>query len=170
MSNKDRRNYSGELPDVLRDLLDGTRSVEEAEAELVANPLELHWDPDFMTERLKADIVEEVLVAMEEIGINKNQLAERLGKSRQWVSRVLNEGDNFTVATVAKLACAVRRQASIHLDRPGSIIWLQNQPNDTPHKKGDAVRDDRWAGVHQSGDTRREPVCLDRLEDEAFAS
>lgn len=107
------REFSGELPDDLLALLVAARPVEEALADLAADPLHLDEDADFECERLKADIVEQVLRAMEEQGVNRSDLAERLGKSRQWVSRVLNEGDNFTVATVARLSCALGLRATI---------------------------------------------------------
>ena len=42
-------------------------------------------------------------------GITKSELARQLGKSRQYVGRVLDEeeGENFTLETMAAFACAV---------------------------------------------------------------
>ena len=64
-------------------------------------------DPEFVADYLKGRITEDILTAMEEKGINKSQLAEKLGKSRQYVNRILNETANFTLDTLAKFACAL---------------------------------------------------------------
>lgn len=102
------------ISSALQALLDNTPPVEEVLADLAREPLNLDQDPEHIASQLKSDIVEYVLIGMREAGINQNQLAERLGKSRQWVSRLLNEGDNFTVATIAKLACALGKRPFIH--------------------------------------------------------
>jgi transcriptional regulator with XRE-family HTH domain len=73
---------------------------------------------------MKADIVEHLLRAMEQRNLNGSQLAENLGKSRQWVSRILNETDNFTVDTIAKLACAVGKRPFINLIDHGEMIRI----------------------------------------------
>lgn len=112
------REYRGAVSDELRDLLDGTEPVDEVKKELRREPLDLDSDPEFVAERLKADVVEAILRAMKRKGVNKNQLAERVGKSRQWVSRVLNETNNFTVGTIAQLACALGVKPRITLSAP----------------------------------------------------
>ncbi len=73
-------------------------------------PLDLENDPEFVADFMKGQITEDILQAMEEEGINKNQLAERLGKTRQYVSRILNETTNFTFETVAEIAVALNRK------------------------------------------------------------
>jgi antitoxin component HigA of HigAB toxin-antitoxin module len=115
--NSDVRHDKSEVPDELKELFEKARPVEEVMAELKSAPLDLEHDPEFWGERLKADIVEEILVAMKQQGLNKNQLAARLGKSRQWVTRVLNEGNNFTAETVAKIACALGKRPSIRFEK-----------------------------------------------------
>ena len=68
---------------------------------------DLENDSEFVSDYLKGRITEDILTAMEEKGINKSQLAEKLGKSRQYVNRILNETANFTLDTLAKFACAL---------------------------------------------------------------
>lgn len=64
-------------------------------------------DPEFVAGCLKAQLVEEILCAMDEQGVSKSQLAQRLGKSRQYVGRILNETANFTIDSIAQLLCAL---------------------------------------------------------------
>lgn len=73
-------------------------------------PLDLENDPEFVADYMKGQITEDILLAMEEKGINKSQLAERMGKSRQYIGRILNETANFTFETIAKIACALDRK------------------------------------------------------------
>jgi len=64
----------------------------------------LEKDPEFLQEYMVASIVEDILQVMDEEGISKSQLAKRLGKSRQYVGRVLNETANFTIKSVATVS------------------------------------------------------------------
>ena len=73
-------------------------------------PLDFENDPKFVADFMKGQITEDILLAMEEEGINKSQLAERMGKSRQYIGRILNETANFTFETVAEITCALNRK------------------------------------------------------------
>ncbi len=95
----------------LQQWLDETPSYEDTLKEIdKLEPLDLENDPEFVADFMKGQITEDILQAMEEEGINKNQLADRLGKSRQYVSRILNETTNFTFETVAEIAVALNRK------------------------------------------------------------
>ena len=74
-------------------------------------------DPAFIAECAKGVIVEDVLRAMEASGLNRNTLAAKLGKSRQYVGRMLDEDQqaNFTIETLAELACALRLQLHVRM-------------------------------------------------------
>ncbi|MCK5852285.1 helix-turn-helix transcriptional regulator [bacterium] len=92
----------------LQKILDNTPTTEEVLKEI--DKLEfpdLENDPEFVSDYLKGQITEDILAAMEENGMNKNQLARKLGNSRQYVNRILNETANFTLDTLAKFACAL---------------------------------------------------------------
>jgi len=92
----------------LQKILDNTPTTEEVLKEI--DKLEfpnLENDPEFVSDYLKGQITEDILAAMEENGMNKNQLSKKLGKSRQYVNRILNETANFTLDTLAKFACAL---------------------------------------------------------------
>lgn len=52
---------------------------------------------------------------MNEKDISKSKLAEMLGKSRQYVGRILNETANLTVDSIAKIACVLNKSVQVRL-------------------------------------------------------
>lgn len=72
----------------------------------------------FAIEGLVADTAELVARLMEERGVNKAELARRLGKSRARVTQLLSGKANMTIRTLAEIACAldaeVRLSAETH--------------------------------------------------------
>lgn len=64
----------------------------------------------------KMDFAVELWRRMEEIGINKVRLAESLGKSAPWVTKVLSGDCNFTIDTMIALADAVDGKLSLHIE------------------------------------------------------
>jgi transcriptional regulator with XRE-family HTH domain len=95
--------------------LAGVRPTEEVLAEFEKTKIDWDSDPEFVAGSLKALFVEDIYQAMASEGINRNELAQRLGKSRQYVSRILNESDNFTIDTLAKISCALNRNIALRL-------------------------------------------------------
>lgn len=106
---------SSELPVEIQEMLKGVPPTEEVLSRLEKQKVDFDKDPEFVADLLKAEFVEEIYVAMEEMGINKNQLAEILGKSRQYVGRVLNETANFTIETMAEISCALGKNLEIRV-------------------------------------------------------
>jgi transcriptional regulator with XRE-family HTH domain len=96
-------------------LLASTEPVGESLNKLKAAPLDLDSDPGFVADFIKGQFVEDVLRVMEETGVNKSQLSGRLGKSRQYVGKLLNERTNFTVETMAEVACALGCRLAVRL-------------------------------------------------------
>lgn len=97
------------LPDSVAELLKNTRPTSEIMPKLKAAAKKLDRDSDFVAECAKAQVVEDVYRAFEEMGLNKNQLAQRMGRSRQYLSRVVNETtrSNFTIDTLAEISTAL---------------------------------------------------------------
>ncbi len=88
----------------------------------------LMQDPEYRklyaVEGLVTDAAEFVARLMEEQGVNKAELARRLGKSRAWVTRLLSGSANMTMRTFAELVYAlgaevqiVRKDRSVRRDR-----------------------------------------------------
>lgn len=80
---------------------------------------------DFLGDYMKACFVEDVLMAIEEEGLNKLGLARRLGKSRQYVGRILKERANLTIHSVAKLAAALNRDVVLRLKRHDQVASIR---------------------------------------------
>lgn len=66
----------------------------------------LNYDPEFVADCIKSDFVSDILGAMADQDINKNQLAEKWGKSRQHVGNILDKekAKNFTIDTIVSLS------------------------------------------------------------------
>ena len=77
----------------------------------------LMQDPEYRRlyaiEGLVTDAAEFVSRLMEEQGVNKAELARRLGKSRAWVTRLLSGSANMTMRTFAELVYALGAEVQI---------------------------------------------------------
>ncbi len=109
----------------LQELLENTPSTEEVAAQLRQDLIDFESDPDFVAGFLKMQFVEDIFKAMHEQGINRNQLAAKLGKSRQYVGRILNENANFTLETLAEIACALDMHVAARLYARGAYLAIR---------------------------------------------
>lgn len=57
--------------------------------------------------RYSQEIAMQMLDRMEELSINQNQLAERMGCSRQYISKVLKGRENLSLETLYKIEKAL---------------------------------------------------------------
>ena len=100
----------------LLEWLETVPTTEETLAELSRMDIpDLEKDPEFVADTLKGMVTEDLLHAMAEQGLNRNQLAQKMGKSRQYIGRVLNESANFTLERLAEFACALNRKIEIRI-------------------------------------------------------
>jgi transcriptional regulator with XRE-family HTH domain len=81
-------------------------------------------------ERLITQVTEALWQEMEEPGVNKADLAARMGTTRGYISQILNGSRNMTLRTLADICFALNRQASICLDGTGSDGW-ESEPVET---------------------------------------
>ena len=95
------------VPADILEMFEGVPETAEIVARMKANEVDLDADPEFVAGYLKAQFVEDIYKAMEKQNLNRNQLAKKLGKSRQYVGKILNEKANFTLETLAEIACAL---------------------------------------------------------------
>ena len=61
-------------------------------------------DPEYIAEGMLLDISEQFLGAMESQGINRSQLAEKLGCSNAYVTKLFNGSENFTIKKAVQIA------------------------------------------------------------------
>lgn len=98
------------LPDDLAALFENTRQATSTErSRLEKAGAALGTDPAFLADVSKGLIVEDILRAMETAGLNRNTLASKLDKSRQYVGKILDEEKpaNFTIDTLAELSAVL---------------------------------------------------------------
>ena len=98
------------LPDDIAALLASTRPITLGELATLEQAAEaLRSDPAYLADFSKGLVVEDILRAMEEAGLNRNTLAAKLGKTRQYVGKILDEERpaNFTIDTLAELSSAL---------------------------------------------------------------
>ena len=81
-------------------------------------------DPEFQADLLLGNVTESILRAMEEEGLNRNQLANAMGKSRQYVGRSLNENANFTLKRLAEFAVALGRKVAIVFHQKNEYVKI----------------------------------------------
>jgi ribosome-binding protein aMBF1 (putative translation factor) len=106
-----------DLAAIFADVAD-TREADIAALTRAADALDR--DPEFLADYAKGLVVEDVLRGLKDSGLSKNALAEKIGKSRQYLSKILDEDRrvNFTIETLAELSAALDLQLHVRLLPP----------------------------------------------------
>jgi len=71
--------------------------------------------PEFLLEVVKLAFAEELCRLMEEQGLSHAQLAERMGTSRAYITRILRTDYNLTAETMVKVARALDARVELSL-------------------------------------------------------
>ncbi|WP_457569122.1 helix-turn-helix domain-containing protein [Desulfurobacterium sp.] len=72
------------------------------------------YDYEFIYEKLKFDLSEQLKKIMEDKGLTKKELAERMGVSPSYITKIFG-ADNISLKTVAKVLAALEVDATIKL-------------------------------------------------------
>ena len=67
----------------------------------------------YAREELIYNVTEDMLVIMEELGISKNELARKLGKSKSYVTQLLNGSRNMTLGTLSDVCMELNTKPKI---------------------------------------------------------
>ncbi len=70
---------------------------------------------EFAREELIYNVAEDVLVALEDLGVSKSDLAEKLGKSKAYVSQLLSGARNMTLSTFSDICFVLDRKPSVSI-------------------------------------------------------
>lgn len=108
------------IDDQLKELLDATPAVApESWKEVQEATDRLAHDPEYVADVLKTRFVLDILAAMRERKMSQAELARSLGRSRQYVSAILDDeaSTNFTIETMTTLAFALGVELDISLGR-----------------------------------------------------
>lgn len=96
----------------MTDFLEQWANQSEENAKLVAQEL------------LITEVTEEIWKAMEEAGINKTELANRIGATKGYVSQVLSGSRNMTLRTLSDICFALGKKATIAIEaKAGDGEW-----------------------------------------------
>lgn len=83
--------------------------------------------PNFVAHQVLLDLNEQMLARMSELGLRNTDLANLLGVSRSYVSRLLDGRPNLTVRSLAAIAIALNTQLTVSL-QPRAISWSEAEP------------------------------------------
>ena len=75
---------------------------------------------------LNGEIVQQILEIMQSKHMSQQDLAQQIGKSKQYVSKILREKRNFTIASLAAIAQALESNVVIKFNRNESTP-VENQ-------------------------------------------
>jgi len=108
---------------------------------------ELKYDPEFIFEGLKTHLAIQLKTIMEKKGIGKKELAERMGVSPSYVTKIFG-GENISLKTVAKVLAALEEDN----------LYLHLLPG---------VDTEKYEKIHRLGIvfTKQKPKGLEALND-----
>jgi len=77
-------------------------------------------------ERAKLDVVKQIVKTMEQEGVNKAELARRLGASRAYISQFLQGDVNFTIESIVRIAAALDSVVECKfVPKASANLWLR---------------------------------------------
>lgn len=88
---------------------------------------ELDQDPDSALERVLIDVTEQIAVAMQEKGVTRKELAERMGVKPPMITRLLNGPENVTLRTLMRVAYALDMVIEVDLGHPAAVAEAHAQ-------------------------------------------
>lgn len=106
------------LPPEIAELLTGVpETTEDMLQELATANRALNNDPEFLADVERVRFVHYILLEMENRDVNASQLANRIGKSRQYVHKVLDEDNrvSFTLKTMVALCHALGKRFKVNI-------------------------------------------------------
>lgn len=83
---------------------------------------------EFAEEALIVDVAEQIWAAMDAAKVTKSEIAERLGKSKAFISQMLNGSRNMTLRSLADIAQCVGYKVRLSLKHEGSVDAWQPAP------------------------------------------
>lgn len=131
------------LPDDIASLFKNTRQATPADLSRLEKAAgALREDSSFLADVSKGLIVEDILRAMEAAGLNRNTFAAKLGKSRQYLGKMLDEEQpaNFTIDTLAELSNALGVKLHVRLLPENEQMIFVRKPNQPAIKKSAASK------------------------------
>ncbi len=96
-------------------------------------------DASYWTEDAKIEFAVDVERKMQQLGLQRKDLAERIESSPAYVTKLLRGDANLTIESMAKVAYALGGRLSIHIAHVGSRTkWLDVIENPRRNQLSDA--------------------------------
>ena len=95
---------------------------------------------NIQAERLLLETTELICEIMEREGIDRVELATRLGKNRAYVTRLLNGSTSMTIQTIADVFAALGRSLRV-VDQPLSVFTPRLQVTEIPSQPHPVAED-----------------------------
>ncbi len=109
---------------------------------------ELLKSPEYWFENAQNDLYGQVIEYMEKEGINQNQLAERLGVTKGYVSQILKGEFNYTLKKLIEISLAIGKIPRIEYQSANKVItedsksaYIQLQVNEPSYVSLSSVED-----------------------------
>lgn len=91
----------------------------------------------FAREELVYNVTEDLLILLEDLGINKKELAYKMGKSKSYISQVLSGARNMTLGSLSDICFAIDADINIKVTpkREKGSGWQTTAPKITHFRK-----------------------------------
>jgi transcriptional regulator with XRE-family HTH domain len=111
---------------------------------------------EFAEERLIVDVAEKIWDAMQAAGVSKKDIADRLGRSKPFITQLLSGSRNMTLRSLADIAyslgyrvqCSLKPENSVEAWQPMTVLtFTQPYINAAPVNDVDVNSGD-WTALH----------------------
>lgn len=135
-------------------LVAGVAPVAEVQKKARAMKKDLTSDPVYVAELQRIRFIHDVREALARLKWSQAELARRMNKKPQYVSRVLDEEreENFTLSTIAEFACALGLDLQLQMTRHFRDSYVARKP-------AASRRGNPWETVEQ-GASPTSTVCF----------
>jgi len=111
----------------------------------------------FWVESAILEFTEEMAARMDQLGVSKSQLAERLKVNPAFVTKLLKGNNNFTIQTMVKVSRALDADLRLHIQPSGTVSEWINFLKEEPARP--APQPPTWnSTAYQSISTSHSPV------------
>lgn len=81
---------------------------------------------EYNQERLIVDVAEMIMKTLNDDGVNQVELANKLGKTKGYVSQLLNGSRNMTLRTLADIATELDKKIEFSFKEKSSDTWIKS--------------------------------------------
>jgi len=86
----------------------------------------------YAREELVYNVAEDILIALEDLGVSKKELARRLGKSRSFVTQILSGARNMTLGSLSDICVALGVKPAVSLtieqaEAKEDFLWVNEE-------------------------------------------